>query len=141
MINCIVCKQDKNDDEYNWRNKASRLRKNYCRTCDREIKKRHYDNNRAKVIAQVRARSVAALERFQQWKITLSCSICSESDPCCLDFHHTDPTQKDFEIGTAAQSASWNTLMEEVKKCIVVCKNCHCKIHKYGLACVKEQRG
>lgn len=40
-----------------------------------------------------------------------------------LDFHHIDPKQKDFSIAT-----KWETFdrcIEEVKKCILLCANCH----------------
>lgn len=140
MIRCIVCKESKSEDEYNWRNRSQGRRKNYCRMCDREIKKRHYANNRAAIIAQVRSRTAVNVERFQEWKSHLCCTLCPESDSCCLDFHHLDPEQKDFGISEAVPSMSWEALMEEVNKCIVVCKNCHTKVHKYGLD-VMQQRG
>jgi hypothetical protein len=139
MIKCIVCKEAKGEEEYNWRNKSQGRRKNYCRTCDRVIKKRHYDNNRADIIAQVRARTAMNVDRFQQWKSQLKCTLCPETDSCCLDFHHLDPTQKDFGISEAVPSMSWEALMEEVNKCIVVCKNCHTKVHKYGLDVIRQR--
>lgn len=68
-------------------------------------------------------------ERYKEWKETLSCSLCPESEPCCLDLHHLDPNEKDANIADVTRYWSWERLMEEVEKCIVVCSNCHRKIH------------
>lgn len=43
-----------------------------------------------------------------------------------LSFHHLDPSQKDFNIGT---SRSWEKIKKELDKCILVCLNCHNELH------------
>lgn len=40
------------------------------------------------------------------------------------DFHHLDPTIKDDGIGELLR-ASWETIVAELDKCIVLCCNCH----------------
>ena len=55
------------------------------------------------------------------------CNRCGY-DKCfhSLDFHHLDPLQKEFSIGTSlANPKKWEILVEEAKKCIMLCKNCH----------------
>lgn len=56
------------------------------------------------------------------------CSICSY-DKCAaaLEFHHTDPTKKNMEIGSARYG--WERTEKELKKCILICANCHREIH------------
>lgn len=44
-----------------------------------------------------------------------------------LEFHHRDPTQKDFSVGTT--SKGWDTIKEEVEKCMLLCANCHREVH------------
>lgn len=44
-----------------------------------------------------------------------------------LEFHHLDPSQKDFTI--SGKSKSFETLKKEADKCILVCSNCHKEIH------------
>ena len=62
------------------------------------------------------------------------CSDCGQSFPvCCYDFHHVDPSTKSFEIAPRLDG-NLNTIMEEAKKCVMVCSNCH-RIRHY-----KEQR-
>ena len=42
-----------------------------------------------------------------------------------LDFHHKDPNTKSFELSTVGYTASWDRLVEEVKKCELLCCRCH----------------
>ena len=44
-----------------------------------------------------------------------------------LEFHHLDPSKKDFTI--SGTSRSFDTLKIEADKCILVCSNCHKEIH------------
>lgn len=46
-----------------------------------------------------------------------------------LEFHHKDPSQKDFEI-TSKRGCSIDTVKKEVDKCLLVCSNCHKEIHE-----------
>lgn len=58
------------------------------------------------------------------------CSQCGYSKDCprAYHFHHLDPKNKKFGIG----SSYWKpmkTLKEEVDKCILLCSRCHDEIH------------
>lgn len=44
-----------------------------------------------------------------------------------LDFHHKD--EKTFGISRRGLTRSLTRLREEIKKCILVCANCHREIH------------
>lgn len=56
------------------------------------------------------------------------CQICGYNKCIsALEFHHLDPTQKDFTISGGTKS--FKTLKPEVDKCILVCSNCHREIH------------
>ena len=54
------------------------------------------------------------------------CCVCGEKDPCCLDFHHLG--DKSFNVGNC-NDVTVDTLLKEVSKCIVLCANCHRKLH------------
>jgi predicted HNH restriction endonuclease len=48
-----------------------------------------------------------------------------------FDFHHPDPTIKEY--GGVAGLMSWSNttkLKQEVAKCILLCKNCHAIEHE-----------
>ena len=57
------------------------------------------------------------------------CSICGYNR--CIDaleFHHENPREKDFKLGSG-NTMSWNEYRNEALKCILVCSNCHKEIH------------
>lgn len=57
------------------------------------------------------------------------CQICGYNKCIkALEFHHIDPKEKDFSFNKA-ESKSWTITCEELKKCILVCANCHREIH------------
>ncbi len=45
-----------------------------------------------------------------------------------LDFHHRDPKTKSFSISVKGLSYSWEALLKEATKCLLLCKNCHAEI-------------
>jgi len=46
-----------------------------------------------------------------------------------LEFHHIDPSQKDFSLSSTGVTRSWDSIKKELDKCILVCSNCHREIH------------
>lgn len=46
-----------------------------------------------------------------------------------LEFHHKDPTKKDFALSAGGITHSWETVKNELDKCDIVCSNCHREIH------------
>ena len=57
------------------------------------------------------------------------CELCGYNKcDSALQFHHKDPTEKDFSI--SGRSLSFDRLKEEVDKCMLVCSNCHAEIHE-----------
>lgn len=45
-----------------------------------------------------------------------------------LDFHHVNPSGKDFSFG-GKHNLGWAKLRQELDKCVCVCRNCHGEIH------------
>jgi hypothetical protein len=69
-------------------------------------------------------------ERLSEYKSKLKCSRCPETHPACLEFHHRDPKEKDFQLGDMVRLGyGWETILTEIKKCEVLCANCHRKEH------------
>lgn len=59
------------------------------------------------------------------------CAICSYAK-CndALEFHHINPLEKEFGLGAVRGSIlSWAKIVEEAKKCVLLCSNCHREIH------------
>lgn len=57
------------------------------------------------------------------------CGICGYSKCIsALEFHHTDPTIKESQI-SLSNTRKWERVVSELKKCVMVCSNCHREIH------------
>ena len=56
------------------------------------------------------------------------CLFCGEAEPVCLSFHHIDPSIKLFGVSDFV-SRTIEELDNEIAKCVVVCENCHRKLH------------
>lgn len=63
--------------------------------------------------------------RLAELKAGRSCGKCGFSDPRALDFHHRDPSLKEFQVSTKAWQTSWKRLTDEAAKCDILCANCH----------------
>lgn len=59
------------------------------------------------------------------------CIECGETDPVVLDFHHLG--DKSFTIGSSISiSRGRQKTLSEIKKCVVLCSNCHRRLHARG---------
>lgn len=57
------------------------------------------------------------------------CRKCGWSgNQAALQFHHTDSKAKEFIIGNVANK-SWDSIKNEMQKCILLCANCHAIEH------------
>lgn len=99
------------------------------RAYQREYKRRWYQENKSKHISYVRNREMGMDAWFRKYKETLSCEVCGENHPACLEFHHIDPSQKKFSVSARRDRPSLKQLQEEIAKCRVLCANCHRKEH------------
>ncbi len=92
----------------------------------REQQRRQYRNNPSRFKKRQKER--------RKWWIELkglfACKSCGNSDWRCLDFHHRDPSTKVFTIGARATRYSKEVIVAEIKKCDVLCANCH-RIHHW----------
>ena len=57
------------------------------------------------------------------------CENCGY-DNCrkAFEFHHIDPTTKEFTI-SAGHTRSWDRMKKEIDKCVLLCANCHREVH------------
>ena len=65
------------------------------------------------------------------------CFVCGY-DRCdsALDLHHVDPDKKEYGLGKViAKPIRWEKLVNEIKKCVLVCANCHREIHAGLIKC------
>lgn len=69
------------------------------------------------------------IEKIQSL-VGCKCWICGYNKSWkSICFHHVDPKQKKFDLSGAMYSKSWETVLSEMKKCILICNNCHGEVH------------
>jgi 5-methylcytosine-specific restriction endonuclease McrA len=62
------------------------------------------------------------------------CDCGYKKNISALEFHHLNPKEKSFGIDLRKCScAKWESLVEEVKKCVLICANCHRERHNPDL--------
>lgn len=112
MKTCPKCEKEKSDaDFYAHKNRVSA--KGWCKQC---FNKYTQDRWRA-----VKLKAVLLLGGK-----CCKCGYCKNLS--ALDFHHLDPDNKEENISKLTKK-KWATIVEELKKCILVCRNCHAEIH------------
>jgi hypothetical protein len=58
------------------------------------------------------------------------CEICGYNKfQGALEFHHRDPTQKDFQLSKARSWTFSERVKNELDKCQILCSNCHKELH------------
>ena len=102
----------------------------FCRECNSKYLKEHYKKNKKYYINKA-AKLKDKTRRFvQNIKNESECKLCKENHPACLVFHHNDPNKKDIDVSRTVVSC-WSTkrIKQEIKKCTILCANCHRKLH------------
>lgn len=136
---CYICNRIQNITEFAFRDKEKGIRQNKCRSCQSNYSKINYINNKDKYIKNNNEWKLNNKEKkysshkqslYNQLKSLSKCEICGESYGPALHFHHIDPSSKKDNVSKMINSTySLEEIDEEIDKCIVLCANCHLKLH------------
>jgi hypothetical protein len=96
-------------------------------------KHNHYVANKEKYISASTKAKRKRIEWLREYKTTHPCVECGEARVPCLEFHHPElrdemgpESKKDRNtISYLATHRGLKVLQEEIKKCVVLCANCH----------------
>lgn len=98
------------------------------RKYDREYYANYSDDQKRRKYQLQVLRKKNIRSKLNTYKKAHPCS-CGETHLACLEFHHIGDG-KEINIADAVRHGwSWKRILQEIKKCIVVCANCHRKIH------------
>lgn len=113
MRKCPRCKSEKDiSDFYKRRNKEGNS--TYCKKCS---------------IEQTLERQRRFKEQCVEYKGG-KCENCGYNKYIgAIEFHHMDPSQKDFSIANARLTSFSDRVKEELDKCKILCANCHREAH------------
>lgn len=114
----------------------------------RQKKKEYYEKNkdRLKIYTDSQRERIRNRDNRRRWKRKQEmvdllggvCVDCNLQHPLpCYDFHHLDPSTKEFD---PCSRLTWKReqLVEELKKCVLLCANCH-RIRHFNEASIGEK--
>ena len=130
---CSKCKRELPITMFRWRNKSLGKLHSQCKDCESQSEKLRYiqSKERQQIILN---NTLSYKERNQQIVENLKqcgCQKCGEKRSYLMEFHHIDPSNKSNTIAHMIKSSSQEHLEEELKKCIVLCANCHREFHYF----------
>ncbi len=126
---CTQCKLIKPLSDYYKNSRLSLGVQSHCKQCSNAGYKKSRMRSGDKWKPARTALRKAYADRFVVWRNSQKCIICEEMEGACLDLHHLDPNEKEIEISKVYKTWSWERLQTEINKCVVLCSNCHRKVH------------
>lgn len=129
MKTCSKCNLVKTEADFNKKKKSKDGLSYQCRECSNKYTKIHYSNNKKYYFNKAILYKQKVKNWFREYKQNVKCELCGENHPATLDFHHKDKNTKFDCVGTIANLSSLTKLKNEIKKCSVLCSNCHRKKH------------
>lgn len=113
-MKCQQCLTKKHYTKFRINSRSSK-RRTTCIECE-NLKRRNLRSSKLTIQQQ----------HIYDYLLTHRCYACGYANPICLDFHHLDPKQKTADISKMVKNGvSINMINIEIKKCIVLCSNCH----------------
>ena len=130
MKNCRKCLTDLPKCNFYSSKKNIDGLQSYCKKCSCSTRVNYYKDNRdSERVTRNKYRNNHR-ELFLEYKKTQKCSKCEENRWYVLDFHHLN-NKKDNVSNLIQGRSSWETILNEIKKCIVLCANCHREEHYF----------
>lgn len=129
---CTKCKVEKEESEFYKTNKRKDGIYPWCADCCRKDAKRCYKENpepyRKRAYEFNKKQRKIRIEKCNQIKSETGCISCGEKTIAVLDFHHYKDKENGMPVTRAAHTSN-KRMDEELAKCVVLCANCHRKVH------------
>lgn len=133
MKTCTICQEEKSENQFSFKNKKMGKLHSRCKACQSELHAEHYRKNKTAYIKRTMSNNRIYAERnrnyLNEYKRECGCCACNESEPVVLDFHHTSDNKEQNVSRLANNYCSIAKLEQEMQKCVVICSNCHRKLH------------
>lgn len=128
---CSICGRILSQENFRWKNKAKGYLHSACKDCEKAKDKKYYQENSDRRV-KVKMRASNAKQRnldLVNFYKTSGCEKCGETRSYVLDFHHSNPEEKENTIAHMIKSSSYEKLLLELEKCHILCANCHREFH------------
>lgn len=96
----------------------------------KEYSRAYYERNKAAVIAAAKVNRLSFAKRWEEFKSKQVCINCGFAHPAAIDFHHVKRHPSNRKLYRLLQNRAFSRALEEVKKCVPLCANCH-RVHHY----------
>jgi hypothetical protein len=91
-----------------------------------EYFKKWYEQNKEIQYQRIQDRKKRIRDEVREYKESSPCMDCNISYPhFVMDFDHREPHKKEYNISSIINSGSIKKIWTEIKKCDLVCANCH----------------
>lgn len=97
-----------------------------CKDCSLKKRIEYYQNNKEKHRTYQKNRKENILKTVFEIKQTSKCKDCGETDPVVLEFDH-QKNKIDDVSNMISKEYGFDKILKEIKKCDIVCANCHRK--------------
>jgi predicted HNH restriction endonuclease len=89
-------------------------------------RQKYYIKNKKEIIKKAKERRMELRDYVIKLKESTPCKDCHKKFPFyVMDFDHRDPRKKILGIPQLVANCSKKKLLKEIKKCDIVCANCH----------------
>lgn len=131
---CTKCGTEKPITEYFIKDKLKGRLHAQCKLCYKLHRQSyhliHYEKYRQQYLQRAQIRRERLRSEFRTNMLAYlsnkACIECGEADMRVLEMDHIDPAQKKFSVSQAVKLGySWQEVLEELKKCQILCANCH----------------
>lgn len=122
---CSSCKKSKEDNEFNRKGLGLSSK---CKDCNSEYLREHYRNNKQYYLDKNVTNRKEIQSIIYDWLSTQKCKDCGINDVRVLEFDHL--ADKTASVSSLMNGRSIKRMIEEIRKCEIVCANCH-KIRTY----------
>lgn len=120
---CNTCKANKPEDSFPINQSKKLGRGEKCLECKSLYNAAHYRANKDKYLKKSERNKIKTKQRVDKLK-DKPCTDCGKKyPPYVMDFDHLH--NKEFSIATGRKNGSYRAIIEEIKKCELVCANCH----------------
>jgi len=111
------------------------VEKKNCRSCDINLDEKNYYKNKKTYCRKCLSKYIS--NRIKEFKIKcleykgFNCIKCGyNKSVSAMEFHHRDPSMKDFDISKARNLKLEGKVKDELDKCDLLCCRCHREEHE-----------
>lgn len=119
MKKCAKCEVTKEDSEFYSRGRNRKDLAPYCKPCFSRVQMKRWKEAKVKAVEY-------------KGNKCIDCNITFER-PEVYQFHHLDPQHKNVSWDRL-RLRSWDKIVKELDKCVLLCSNCHIIRHSKELS-------